>query len=150
MMRASKITLIVSAVLGATTGVLIGNHRGKEAARFLNQGQCIAAGFAAEDFDRRQFKNTDTVRARDAVLLHIRILKQCEQVAPEWDYAYYLGLAYARLGVIEEAAGREGAKHAAFDEARAWFKRSSPYREMTDEELKNKANLSAEAWDDPL
>lgn len=147
MMRAAKITLVVSAVLGATTGVLIGNHRGKESAGFLNQGQCMAAGMAAEDFDIGQFKNTDAVRARDAVLLHIRILKQCAQVAPEWESAHYLGFAYARLGVIEEAAGREGAKQAAFDEARAWLKRSSPYSEMTDEEVKNKANLSAEAWD---
>jgi hypothetical protein len=58
-----------------------------------------------------------------------------------------LEFAYARLAMIEEAAGNKDAKRAALDRAKAWDKRLHGREQITDERLKNAVRTMDQVMD---
>jgi len=147
MTRAAKVVIIVAVFLGLTVGVGLGIYEANTVGSITETTKIIAASSVPSDFAARQFKYADTTHARQAVLLEIGILEQLQRVTHDSVQAGRLEFAYARLAMIEEAAGNKDAKRAALDQAKAWDKRIHGREEITDEQLKNAVRTMDQAMD---
>jgi hypothetical protein len=134
--RAIKITFIAAAILGLGCGGYLGHRSAAETSNSLISIQYIAPAKVASDFARTQFMHADADHARQAVMLQIQLLDELE-LADKSFHADELPLAYIRLAIVEEAAGRPEAEQRALAQARARRQTHSRKEELTDEELKN-------------
>lgn len=137
MTRAMKITFAVAAIIGLFLGTISGCYEAKEASGLMQSAEVLSIPSVVSDFARQQFEHADSVHARQAVLLEIKILEQLERAAQDSTSAGQLGLAYTRLGMIEEAAGQTDAQRKALDQARRRFRQAHSLGELTDEQLKS-------------
>jgi hypothetical protein len=139
MTRSIKITLLVAAILGLGCGGYRGHQSAVEISDSLKSIQYSAPTKVASDFARIQFMRADTDHARQAVMLQIRLLEQLAQAGKTFrEGGGELWLAYIRLAMIEEAAGRPDAEQSAMTQARALYNRDHPHgQEQTYDELKN-------------
>jgi len=147
MTRAIKVTFLATALLGLGLGGHFGYFEAAEESSLLESTQYIAPAKVASDFARIQFMHADTDHARQAVMLQIQLLEQLE-LADRSFHANELALAYIRLAMVEEAAGRPEAEQRALAQARARWQTHSRKEELTDEELKNAAKRIDGAVDD--
>jgi hypothetical protein len=139
MTRAMKVTFAVAAVLGLGVGGYFGYSGANEASNSSESFQYFLPTSVASDFARVQFEHADTDHARQAVMLQIRLLEQLAQAGKTFrEGGGELWLAYIRLAMIEEAAGRPDAEQSAMTQARALYNRDHPHgQEQTYDELKN-------------
>lgn len=137
MTRAMKVTFVVAAALGLGVGSYLGYSRANETSNSLESSQYFLPTSVGSDFARVQFEHADTDHARQAVMLQIHLLEQLEQADATFRENGRLWLAYIRLAMIEEAAGRPDAEHSALTDARALYNRDHPRgQEQTYDELK--------------
>jgi hypothetical protein len=138
MTRAIKITFIAAATLGLGFGGYLGHRSAIQVGDSLESIQYIPPTKIASDFARTQFMRSDTDHARQAVMLQIHLLEQLEQGDKTFREGGGLWLAYIRLAMIEETAGRSDAERSALAQARALYSRDHPRgQEQTYDELKN-------------
>jgi hypothetical protein len=136
--RAIKITFVAAAILGLGLGSYLGYSEANQISNSLESHQYITPSIVASDFARIQFMHADTDHARQAVMLQIRLLEQLEQADKTYHEDGTLWLAYIRLAMIEEAAGRPDAEKSALTQARAIHSPNYPHdQEPTSDELKN-------------
>jgi len=152
MTRGVKTTFLAAAFLGLGLGGYWGYSEACEASDSLVSGQYIGPTYVAADFARVQFQHSVTEHARQAVMLQIRVLEQLEAADKDF-HGSELGLAYTRLAMIEEAAGRPDAEKQALAQARARYERFRTQRvpsqreELTDEKMKTLLKRLDEAAD---
>jgi hypothetical protein len=138
MTRAIKITFLATAVLGLGLGSYFGYSEANQESSFLESTRYIAPTEMAAEFARVQFMRADGDHARQAVVLQIHLLEQLEQADNTFRAEGRLWLAYIRLAMIEEAAGRPDAQRSALAQARALYYRDHPRgQEQTYDELTN-------------
>lgn len=146
MTRAIKITFIATAILGLGCGGYLGHRSAAETSDSLISIQYIAPTKVASDFALTQFMHADTDHATQAVMLQIQLIEQLELADKSFN-SDELALAYVRLAMIEEAAGRPDAEQRALVQARARWQMHSRKEELTDEELKNNVKRLDRALD---
>ena len=138
MTRAIKITFIAAAILGLGLGGYLGHRSAIQVGDSLESIQYIAPNKITSDFARTQFMRADTDHARQAVMLQINLLEQLGQGDKTFREGGVLLLAYIRLAMIEETAGRPDAERSALAQAKALYNRDHPRgQEQTYDELKN-------------
>jgi hypothetical protein len=152
-----KITFAVASIVGLAVGIVWGCYKGKEASLFMRSAEVMSIPSITSDFAREQFEHADQAHARQAVLLEIKLLEQVERVvhepgASDGAFAsegsgFQLVLAYTRLALIEETAGQTEAVRRDLDQAKVWFNRNRPDKEVTDEQLKNTLKRFDAAFD---
>jgi hypothetical protein len=138
MTRAIQVTFIAAAILGLGCGGYLGRRNAVEVSDSLESIQYTGPSKVASDFARTQFMRADADHARQAVMLQIQLLEQLEQADKTFREDGILWLAYTRLAMIEEAAGRPDAEHSALANAKALYDRDYPRGQRpTYDELKN-------------
>lgn len=140
MTRTTKVSFILSAILGIALGGKLGYSQGAELGESMRSLEPIAAGFVISDFAARQFHYADIEHARQAALLEISIREQLRTASHESAVDGELGLAYVRLAMVEEAAGNKEAKRQALKQAKVCFPPPGPGRELGDDQLKEALN----------
>ncbi len=132
-----KIALLAAAILGLAYGGYLGHRNVVEIGNSLKSIQYVAPTKVASDFTRTQFMHADTDHAGKAVIMQINLLEQLE-LADKSFHADELALAYIRLAMVVDAAGRPEAAQRALDQARLRYRQMhSRNAELTDDELKN-------------
>jgi hypothetical protein len=145
MTLAHKVTFLASAILGLGCGGYLGYSEANQISDSLESTQYIAPTAVASDFARTQFMRANTDHARQAVTLQIQLLEQLE-LADKSFHADELALAYIRLAMVEEAAGRPEAEQQALAQAKARWRTHSG-EELTDDELRNAVKRLDRAFD---
>jgi hypothetical protein len=133
MSRAVKITFALVAVLGLGAGVAWGYYTAEQTSVVMESVGAMSASSATSDFAIQQFEHADADHARLAVVLEIALLEQLHGAVNEREFEWKLGLAYTRLGMIEEASGHPESARKRFEQARAWFRHGE---ELTDDQMK--------------
>ena len=136
MSRPVKLLIPICAIAGLLVGSVIGIRTGKSLSNMIDQTNVVSCDAAPSDFSARQLKYADNEHARTAVLFEIRTLEQRQQLQQSSVTSGELGIAYARLGIVEEAAGNANEAHAAFDKARTFLPRTHPGQIATDVQIK--------------
>ena len=126
MTRAIQVTFIAAAILGLGCGGYLGRRNAVEASDSLESIQYPVPSKVVSDFARTQFMHADADHARQAVMLQIQLIEQLEQADKTFRDDGTLWLAYTRLAMIEEAAGRPDAEQSALAQARALYDRDHP------------------------
>jgi hypothetical protein len=142
MTRATKTAVTVAAVLGLIVGIVPGAYVGSTTGEMMGNIQTTLTPAPLSDFSAWQFKYAESARAREAVLLEIGILQQLERVNHNSVQEGRLGLAFARLAMIEEATDNQDAARTALDKARKSFKRLHPREDLSDAQLKDAVKRS--------
>ena len=134
--RALKIVLFVSSVLGLAAGLATGVPEGRALAVRLFSLRTLAVERELSAFSAVQFQHADAEHARQAVLSEIRALDSLQHLAlrPPPNQALYI--AYARLAIIEEAAGRASAAQSVQSKAAEQWRSLHPGGEITPEQMK--------------
>ncbi len=130
-----KATLVVAAMLGLVSGAAVGYKQGSWSSSGMEEAY-LMTGDVLSKFAGQQLRHADTDHARRAVMIEIKFLELASKARTARDYDGSLGFAYTRLALVEQAAGRPEAEHAALDQAKAYFKRNYPQHEPTDEQMK--------------
>jgi len=136
MTRVMKVSFVLSAILGLGAGGAFGYYQGAELSESMRSIEPIGAGFAVSDFAARQFHYADTEHARQAALLEISVREELRTIAHDSVADGGLALAYARLALVEEAAGNQEAEHHAMEQARVWFPAPRQGRDPSDERIR--------------
>jgi hypothetical protein len=144
MTRRAKVGLTIATFIGLVTGSVFGITTAARLSTAITQVQVISANVMCAHFANAQLANADFDHAREATLLEISLLEQLQRVDPDSIHPVQLGVAYARLALVEEQAGRKEAEQTALDNAKSWFHRSAPGRKYTDEQLKKGAKIMSE------
>jgi hypothetical protein len=126
MTRAIKFAFLATAALGLGLGGYFGYSEANEECSLLESTQYIAPTGMAAEFARVQFMRADSDHARQAVMLQIHLLEELERADKTFREDGRLWLAYVRLAMIEEAAGRPDAERSALTEAKALYNRDHP------------------------
>jgi hypothetical protein len=148
MTRAIKVTFLVAAALGLSSGAYSGYSNVNEMNHLLESSQYVAPTKTASDFARTQFAHADTDHARRAVMLQIHLLERLELADRTFRADTDLAFAYIRLAMIEEASGQPEAEQSALAQARACYKQlHSRSAEMTDDEMKKAVERLDQAAD---
>ncbi len=138
MTRAIKITFASAAILGLACGGYLGYSEASQISDSLESIQYIGPTGVAADFARIQFMHADADHARQAVMVQIHLLEQLGKADKTFHQNGWLSLAYIRLAMIEEAAGRLDAEQKALAQARALYGRDHPDgQSQTYDELKS-------------
>lgn len=135
MIRSLKTCLIAVAVVTFVSGVCIGSWSAIEESRLLDSVQYMAPTEVISNFARTQFLHADGDHAREAVMLQIQLLDRLQ--SEDKSSTRELALAYVRLAIIEETAGKPDAEEKAMAQARELYKRIHSQTNASDDELKN-------------
>lgn len=132
MSRARMLAGFLASVLGLAVGIASGVPEGKALARRMFTLRAAAIENELSVFSAMQFEHADSEHARQAVLHEIHTLESlarqsprfatrlsAQSVAPQRDAALYL--AYARLALVEQAAGDASGAQAAQAQARDYW-----------------------------
>jgi hypothetical protein len=139
MSRATKVVLFVSSLLGLFSGMVTGVPEGKALAARMFSLRTAAVDQELSRFSATEFQHADEAHARAAALLQIRALEQIRHLPRQYQLVPPEGellVAYARLAMIEEAAGNSAGAQAAFQQARAWQNSLHPGHDVTDEQFR--------------
>jgi hypothetical protein len=98
------------------------------------------AQYALDDFSVLQYKHADTDHARAALLTTAGFVEQLDEAHPNRDQKRDIAFTYARLSLLEDAAGNSSQSEAYMTEAKLWWKASSG-RDVTDSEMKTAVKL---------
>lgn len=150
-----KITFAVASIIGFAVGVVCGCYKGRDASLSMQSAEAMSIPSITSDFALEQFEHADHAHARQAVLLEIKLLEQLERVVHETGASgglfasegLQLALAYTRLALIEETVGQTEAARRDLDQAKAWFNRNHPDKDVSDEQLKDTLKRSDAASD---
>jgi hypothetical protein len=143
--RAMKIAFFCSSLLGLIVGLATGVPEGKALAVRLFALRTGAIERELAEFSAMQFKHADAEHAREAVLSEIRTLEGLQHLAlqaapiqtPQKNPSQWLYIAYARLAMIEEAAGHAAEAKAALAKAVEQWRVLHPGTDATFEQLKH-------------
>jgi hypothetical protein len=136
MTRGMSAVAFATAILGLVAGLASGVPAGKALAVRLFSRRTLAMERDLAAFSAAQFEHADSGHARQAVLDEIRTLELLDRlsVRPPRNAALYL--AYARLAMIEEAAGDPAAAQADFAKAAGQWSRLHPGEEISAEQMR--------------
>ena len=144
--RTTKIGLFASSVLGLIVGLATGVPEGKTLAVRLFALRTTAIERELAAFSAAQFQHADAEHARQAVLQEIRALEalrhrelrlsQKQRSREDFSQDHALYIAYARLAIIEEAAGAASAANAALAKAAEQRRALDPASDITPEQVK--------------
>lgn len=113
MSRLTKIVAIVSCAVGLMAGVVSGVPRGREGAAAMIDAGCLSVQNELSVVSAVQFHYADSDHARQAVLSEMRIDGILKRLSPQMLGGQSLYIPYARLALIEDAAGNAPASQAA-------------------------------------
>lgn len=136
MSRLTKIVAIVSCTVGFIGGAVSGVSGGREGAAALIDAGSLSVQGQLSVFSAVQFHHADCDHARQAVLSEMRIDGILRRLSPSMPGAQSLYIPYARLAVIEDAAGNTSASQAAFAKAKEIAREHHPKEEVTLEMMK--------------
>ena len=144
--RAMKIAFFCSSLLGLLVGLATGVPEGKALAVRLFALRTGAIEHELAEFSAIQFQHADAEHAREAVLSEIRTREGLQHLALQvprsqssqkhLSQSQGLYLAYARLAMIEEAAGNASKAHAALDKAAGQWRAMHPGTETSTEQMR--------------
>lgn len=97
---------------------------------------CLSAQTELSVFSAVQFHYADSDHARQAVLSEMRIDGILQRLSPRMLSGQSLYVPYARLALIEDAAGNTSASQAAFAKAKVIAREHHPKEEVTLEKMK--------------
>ena len=138
MTLAHKVTFLTAAILGIGCGGYLGYSEATQISDSLEAIQYIGPTMLVSGFARTQFMRADADHAQQAVMLQIHLLEQLERADKTFREDGTLWIAYTRLAMIEEAAGRPDAEQSALTQAKVHYGRNHPRgEEQTYDEFKN-------------
>jgi len=135
MSRLTKIVAIVSCAVGLIAGAISGVSRGREGAAALIDAGCTSAQNELSVFSAVEFHYADSDHARQALLSEMRIGGILQRLSPRMLGAQTVYVPYARLALIEDAAGNTSASQAAFAKVKEIVREHHPKEEVTLEML---------------
>jgi hypothetical protein len=106
-----------------------------EAAALTDAG-CLSAQNELSVFSAVEFHYANSGHARKAVLSEMRIDGILQRLSPQMLSGYSLYVPYARLALIEDAAGNTSASQSAFAKAQEIVREHHPTQEITLDEMK--------------
>jgi len=145
MSRAVSRTMLagfLASLLGLGAGVAAGVPEGKALAGRLFTMRASAIRYELSSFAAIQFQHADSEHAREAALTEIRTVEALTRLSPQLstdshhEFAQALLVAYARLALIEDAAGRSGEAQAARARAQQQWSSLHPGAPLTLEQMK--------------